>query len=214
MIEDPLYAEDPFQPEFGKLGLHRSSLMYKTSVPTASSYTGGVVLVDDNGDLIGIRLSTGVFASSLVELFGYLSPGDCIVIFGTGDMDVLIKQLGEYRCRKLYEGILGNVEGIQIRYTPHRLITMWAGKKSIRINSLKYWFRQFPLSGARRILGLESSSAPEERQVLELWNTLLSCSKHLWPHTKPAIVYGPSLISKPSLDEGLGQTDIYSIPLE
>ena len=212
---EELHSEERFAPEFQELDIKMQSIMPKTVYPQASSYIGAKILIDDEGNLEGIRLTNGVYAKTLSDLHMFSSKNDCLLVFNGLDLDVLVKTLGEATSRNLYEGLSQGSEGLQYHYTPSRLLSIWGNGKTIRINSLKFWFRQFNLERARDLIGLDPNPpVPEEHKVLTLWNHMLEASRGVWPSTNPGVVYGPSLISKPTLDEGLYNIDTLAIPIE
>ncbi len=212
---EEIHSEERFSPEFQELDIKIQSVMPKTSYPQASSYIGAKILIDDEGNLEGIRLTNGVYAKTLSELHMFSAKNDCLLVFGGGDLDVLVKTLGEGISRNLYEGYSQSSDYLQFHYTPSRLLSIWGKGKTIRINSIKFWFRQFGLDRARELVGLDPNPPlPEEHKVLTLWNHMLEASRLVWPTPKPGVVYGPSLVSKPTLDEGLYNVDTLSIPIE
>ncbi len=211
---EEIYSETPFSPDFKELDISIQSYFSRSGFPTAKRYIGATIVSTPEGDLKGIRLTSGVWAKNLNELHYYCDAGDTLVVFNGGDLDVLVKTLGPTIATNLYEGLSQSTDGLQIHYTPTRLLSLWIGKKSVRVNSLKLWFRQFTLDRARDMMGLPFTMESEEHKVLDLWLTILNSSKSVWPTSNPAIFYGASLVSKPSLDEGLQQVDLMAIPIE
>ena len=126
----------------------------------------------------------------------------------------MVKPLGEDACRMLYDGNNYYATHMHVSYTVARLISVWKKFKTVRINSLKAWFRQFEIGKARQIVGLAPSGDIQSKQVLELWLAILESTRDLWQVPLPCKIYAPSLISKPGVEEGLGLVDIPWIPQE
>ena len=211
--QEDLYVELDNTPLYETLEMPERK-KYFADVKSAGVYKGLAVEATDLGEMVSIETSDGKVYESLLDFFHGSRDGQVYACFEASDLDILVKYLGEEKCRSLYEGTTLRSAGVLIRYTPSRLLTMWESGKVVRINSLKYWFRQFELDKSRAIVGLPVSIEAKSVKTLELWAAIWESTKDLWRTTRPALFYSPSLISKPIVDTVLAEIDLEYIPQE
>ncbi len=211
---DRLYIEEPYSsPYFAEIDIASREVIARHVLPQASRYAGARVMCTDEGEVEAIVTTDGRTFLSLLSLLQPQFDKVTFFFYDGSDLDLLIGSLSEEDARSLYDSKVASANGVRIRYTPLRSITLWDTKTTVRLCSLKFWYRQYDLATACKMAGVYTDGKASEHITLELAKTIEESGRLIWKY-QPSLLFSASLATRNMFFNSIRTIDLDWIPEE